>query len=251
MATTKKLSLGVCLSVFSSVATLSIATARSNAAVINFASVSEGASIINSSSQYSYAELPQFLQPINGGVETSRNNLLSTTKTAWLNNGETGFIFGTYDQNQRLIVDLGQVRLLDQIGALVSHYPDDREVWDYLEVRTSLDNVTYTPWGIIGAKDGAVDITASSNFINQPSQPVRYVGYGFGRHSFDNYTDDNKQFSNGSRVLTLYANQTIETPTSIPEPSSAMGLLAFGAFGAASLLKRKRQQKVLHSVVTD
>jgi hypothetical protein len=82
MATTKKLSMGVCLSAFSCLATLSIATARANAAVINFASVSEGASIINSSSQHSYAELPQFLQPINGGVETSRNNLLSTTLLA-------------------------------------------------------------------------------------------------------------------------------------------------------------------------
>jgi len=37
----------------------------------------------------------------------------------------------------------------------------------------------------------------------------------------------------------------------VPEPSSTLGLLAFGTFGASSLLKRKQQQKVLHSVVSD
>ncbi len=31
--------------------------------------------------------------------------------------------------------------------------------------------------------------------------------------------------------------------TSVPEPTSTLGVLAFGAFGASSLLKRKRQQK--------
>ncbi|MBD0364141.1 MAG: PEP-CTERM sorting domain-containing protein, partial [Coleofasciculus sp. C3-bin4] len=30
---------------------------------------------------------------------------------------------------------------------------------------------------------------------------------------------------------------------SVPEPDSALGLLAFGAIGAGSLLKRKQQQK--------
>lgn len=38
---------------------------------------------------------------------------------------------------------------------------------------------------------------------------------------------------------------------SVPEPSSELGLLAFGAFGVGSLLKRKRQQKVLNSVATN
>lgn len=38
------------------------------------------------------------------------------------------------------------------------------------------------------------------------------------------------------------ASQTIP-PESVPEPTSALGLLAFGAFGASSLLKRKQYQK--------
>jgi PEP-CTERM motif len=36
------------------------------------------------------------------------------------------------------------------------------------------------------------------------------------------------------------------TSTSVPEPASVLGLLAFGVFGTASVLKRKQQQKVLN-----
>ena len=43
----------------------------------------------------------------------------------------------------------------------------------------------------------------------------------------------------------------IQQPASVPEPSSALGLLTFGALGIASMLKRKRQQKVLNSVATN
>lgn len=35
-------------------------------------------------------------------------------------------------------------------------------------------------------------------------------------------------------------------PISVPEPSSILGLLAFGTFGVSSLLKHKQQQKVLN-----
>ncbi len=40
-------------------------------------------------------------------------------------------------------------------------------------------------------------------------------------------------------------------PERVPEPSSTLGLLAFGTFSVSCLLKRKRQQNVLNSVVTD
>ena len=42
-----------------------------------------------------------------------------------------------------------------------------------------------------------------------------------------------------------------DAPKSVPEPSSVLGVLAFSAFGASSLLKRKQQQKVLNSVAID
>ena len=199
-----------------------------SAASINFASLSKGASVISWSSQPSPNETA--LQLINGGLVTARQNLLSSSKTAWLSNGEGGFIFGRSDENQKLIIDLGDNRLIDEIGAFLSPYPGDREVWDYFEVRTSIDNVNYSPWGIIGNKDEAVDIVEWLNLIpREESRLVRYIEYGFGPHSFDHN-------SGGSRVLTLYANQIV----SVPESSSAIGLLVIGAVGAGSLLKRKR-----------
>ncbi|HAZ48330.1 MAG TPA: hypothetical protein DDW76_31665 [Cyanobacteria bacterium UBA11369] len=41
-----------------------------------------------------------------------------------------------------------------------------------------------------------------------------------------------------------------EEPTRVPEPSSTLGLLAFGAFAVGLLLKRKQQQKVLDSSIS-
>lgn len=61
-------------------------------------------------------------------------------------------------------------------------------------------------------------------------------------------------FYNFSQPQVTYSGFTQEeTPPakSVPEPSSTLGLLAFGTFGASSLLKRKQQQKVLNLVVSD
>ncbi len=41
----------------------------------------------------------------------------------------------------------------------------------------------------------------------------------------------------------LESNSVPEPPVNVPEPASGLGLLAFGAFGAASVLKRKKQQQ--------
>ncbi|MFB2838045.1 PEP-CTERM sorting domain-containing protein [Floridanema evergladense] len=61
-------------------------------------------------------------------------------------------------------------------------------------------------------------------------------------------------FYNMSQSKVRYSGFTQEETSpskSVPEPTSALGLLAFGTFGAASLLKHKQQQKVLNSVVSD
>lgn len=46
-------------------------------------------------------------------------------------------------------------------------------------------------------------------------------------------------------------NHAYRVYKSVPEPSSVLGLLAFGTFAISSLLKRKRQQKVLASVASE
>lgn len=44
--------------------------------------------------------------------------------------------------------------------------------------------------------------------------------------------------------MTIGSLEQVVPPAPAPEPASTMGLLAFGAFGAGSLLKRKQTPKV-------
>ncbi len=160
---------------------------------------SKGASIAYWSSQYDFSENLS-LTLLSNGVATARENLLSPTKTPWVINGETGFIFAQGDSDQKLVVDLGEARLIDQIGMNFIPYPGDREVWDFIRLSVSLDNETYSPWGSIGEEDGLIEITTSPLFINQPDKLARYIKYEFGASSFD-YN------RGGSRIYELYANQ--------------------------------------------
>ncbi|XWK88100.1 MAG: PKD domain-containing protein [Phormidium sp.] len=79
--------------------------------------------------------------------------------------------------------------------------------------------------------------------------------------SYDDFTGNSGQWSFSSpgdhlvklRVTDrygLYADGSFNVKA-VPEPTSILGLLAFSTFGISSLLKRKRQQKVLNSVVSD
>jgi hypothetical protein len=47
----------------------------------------------------------------------------------------------------------------------------------------------------------------------------------------------------------IYVATPVSEPTSVPEPASTFGLLAFGAFGAGSMLKRKRQKAAQLGIV--
>lgn len=54
-------------------------------------------------------------------------------------------------------------------------------------------------------------------------------------------TDNNPLFPNGDYQITFTGDIKL---ASVPEPTSTLGLLAFGALGAGSILKRKQQDKV-------
>jgi hypothetical protein len=174
---------------------VSEAVTRLNPTQREFALGSKGASIVDWSSQYNLSENLSFF-PIASGLTTARANLLSPTKTPWISNGETGFVFERGDSDQKLVLDLGEARLIDQIGANFVPYSGDREVWDFVRVSVSLDNSTYSSWGSVGTKDGGIDITTSPLLIDKPDQPVRYIKYEFGPSSFD-YS------RGGSRILDL------------------------------------------------
>jgi len=186
-------------------------------ATVDYALLTEGATIYAISSQYVTNQ-------------TAKDNLLRFTRIAWLSNGETGFIFSDGDLNQWIKVDLGQVRSIDEIGAYVSN--SDREVWDFFQIRTSLDNIDFALWGGVGVKDGLTDITTPLNLIDSPKdQSVRYIEYQFGEHSYD-------WGNGGSRVFTLYARDNFN-PVPLPATISLFGTGLAGLAGTR--LKRKKK----------
>jgi RHS repeat-associated protein len=91
--------------------------------------------------------------------------------------------------NQYFIVDLGQEREIYKIGIEFPEYWDLSNIWDFIKISTSVDNVTYQEWGHYGEptlKDPAQGIDPldymikSPYFINGTEQPVRYIKYELG-----------------------------------------------------------------------
>lgn len=116
--------------------------------------------------------------------------------------GEKGtFIFDIGDLDQFIVVDLGQTRVLYQVGAAFSDGTSDREVFDYVEISTSVDGTTFVRQGIVGFKGigDPLDFTLVSPVIFDISPPeeVQFVRYNFGQHSPDH--------GGGSRVFEVFA----------------------------------------------
>jgi len=91
--------------------------------------------------------------------------------------------------NQYFIVDLGQERNIYQIGIDFSSYWDRIDVWDFIRISTSTDNVEYQPWSQYGEptlKNPAQGYDPLDYMIKSPylaineQRPVRYVKYELG-----------------------------------------------------------------------
>jgi hypothetical protein len=80
--------------------------------------------------------------------------------------------------------------------------------------------------GVLSELRGTVPVSGSLNF---------------GVTGFRDFDLTGSHQYSGPYVLSLTA--TTVTATTVPEPSSTLGVLAFSAFSAGSLLKRKQQQK--------
>ena len=116
--------------------------------------------------------------------------------------GEVGnFIFGTGDLNQFIVVDLGQTRRLDLVAVTFSDGTSDREVFDFVEISTSLDGVVFEQRGIVGIPGvgDPLDFTLVSPVFFQivPGLDARFVRYNFGRHFPD--------FDGGLRIFAVFA----------------------------------------------
>jgi hypothetical protein len=108
----------------------------------------------------------------------------------------------------------------------------------------------------IGDFNGQVTITLASgtnqtfnvgNTINAPGGSVLYFGIiaeneneTFTSLSFGNTASGTDFF--GFDDMTIGSIQQVQPPQSTPEPASLLGLLAVGALGASSTLKRKQKQ---------
>ena len=59
--------------------------------------------------------------------------------------GDPRFMFGKNDDDQRILLDLGQPRYVDKIGATFSS--GDREVWEHVLIQVSVDNQNWYKFG--------------------------------------------------------------------------------------------------------
>lgn len=149
------------------VATAVLVAAASAQAAVNIALSADGASVVSTSSW------------INAGdTNTMTADLLTNSKTAWYFDGDTRYIFGANDPNGSIVINLGKVRDLTSIAAVIDlPSQGDRPVTGPVEFLTSLDGKTWNVFGSPVAIDGG-----STNPISVSGLPVQaqYVEYEFG-----------------------------------------------------------------------
>lgn len=200
-------------------------------AATNLALMSEGASFVSASS---------FNVTAKNNLATMRDDLLTTDPVAWSASGETRYIFGHKDQDQWIEIDLGQVRLIDSIGALFPVPFGDRYVVGPFSVETSIDGSSWTAWGApVAISHQTVKPVL---VVSSIPEDVEYIKYFFGPSDPD-YNYD------GSSVRRLFAYGAALTgvpdgaaPTAVPEPSIwALMLVGVGAVGAAMRARRTRE----------
>jgi hypothetical protein len=125
------------------------------------------------------------------------HNTLANTPSASGGNGDTSFMFGNGDMAQTIVVDLGQLRPVNRIGA--SYGVGDREVWDMCAFEVGVDlESQYTPFGAVGKDDGVRDIVEATTWVrSSEAVQIRYVKFKFGAGSTD-------RGGAGSRIERLY-----------------------------------------------
>ena len=124
--------------------------------------------------------------------------------------GDTRFMFGQNDPDQTILVDLGQERFVNRIGATYS--VTDREVWEFVSFEVSIDNQDWYTFGQVGNDNDQPDITDAEAWVSA-GEPIktRYVKFNFGGHSAD-------WGAAGSGIFRLHVQQVGGVPEEHPWP---------------------------------
>ncbi|MCU0611656.1 MAG: C25 family cysteine peptidase, partial [Candidatus Eisenbacteria bacterium] len=114
------------------------------------------------------------------------------------------FLFANNDYAQEAVIDLGQERTLGLLGSEHWIGVDDRPVWSLYRVSSSLDDLDYVEWGVLGpfSVPDLDHIPTPMFFSVETPRPVRYIRFEFGQglpHPFPSGV------SWGSRIYEVFA----------------------------------------------
>jgi hypothetical protein len=170
------------------------------AATVNYALTSDGASFVAASSylQWAVNSMPNPAL----ALQTMQNNLLTTTPTPWFSDGDTRYIFNQGDTNQSIEIKLGALESVNLIGAEMELPYADRYFVGPFSIEVSQDGTTWSNWGspvtnLVSATDPVL--------IAAPAQQVQYVMFNFGPSGPD--------WGGGSALSELFVEATPLPPT--------------------------------------
>jgi len=182
----------------------------------NVALSTDGASFVSASSALDPTAYN--LTYINGSLATGEANLLTTTPTAYISDGDTRYLFADSDLAESLTIDLGQTYSdLQSFGVtwFDALYHDRAPISVAVLVSTT---------GLAGSftEVGSTDILpyGGSEFLFSFDAPItaQYVMYDFG------------EGFNGSGIAEVFAD--------VPEPASAAALIV----GLATVMMARRRR---------
>ncbi len=143
------------------------------------------------------------------------------------------FLFAYDDYSQEALIDLGQERAIALIGSEHWIGTDDRPVWSFYRISSSVDNVEFVEWGSLGpfSVPDLNNIPTPMSFSVDTPRPVRYIRFEFGAglpHPFPGGT------AWGSRIYEVFAHAVDFLPTgtltsSVVGPASAWDTLEWEA----------------------
>ena len=203
-----------------------LAAGSANAAVVNVALISDGASFVSASSQIFSTSSPCCGGFVNGGLTQAQNNILTAPPVLpWLANTDTRFIFDNNDPVQSIIIKLGATYSLTSFGA--TFHNEDRVPGSFA-VATSLDGLNFTNVGFVNNPNSIVFGGSSSLIaLGGPVQAL-YVEYFFGQAIGSNGAP------NGAGVYEVFAS-------AVPEPST-WAMMLIGFFGVGFMAYRRKSK---------